>query len=68
MRAGRSGFCQLELDLGARVDKGDVIAYIADGSSAKRVAVRAPAGGIIIGALQTAMVHRGDAIANLAEG
>ncbi len=67
VRASRSGFCQLEVDLGTRVDKGEVMAYIADGSSSKRIAVRAPAGGVVIGALQTAMVHRGDAIANLAE-
>ncbi len=67
MRAGRSGFCHTRVELGDVVDQGQRIATISDSMDGKQLEIRARSGGIVIGLLKTALVHRGDAIVHIAE-
>jgi len=66
-RAGRSGFCHLEVEPGSQVEAGRTVAVITDSVGKERVVVRSRTGGIVIGVLRTALVHKGDAIVNVAE-
>lgn len=67
MRAGRSGFCHLEVEPGTLVETGRTVAFITDSVGRERVAVRTRTAGIVIGVLRTALVHKGDAIVHVAE-
>lgn len=67
MRAGRSGFCHTRVGLGESVVQGQTIATISDSMDGKELVIRARSGGIVIGLLQTALVHRGDALVHIAD-
>ncbi len=67
MRAGRSGFCHTRVELGDAVDPAQLIATISDSIDGKEASIRARSGGIVIGLLRTALVHRGDAVVHIAE-
>lgn len=67
IRAPRSGFCMMEIGLGQTVRAGDVIATIDDGIGQRSARVAAKEGGMVIGLLRSALVHRGDALAHIAE-
>jgi predicted deacylase len=66
-RANRSGILHLDAELGSHVDAGDPIATIYDpfGKRLGRIASRSA--GMVIGVTQYPLVHRGDAIAHVAE-
>lgn len=66
LRAGASGLCDVFVELGDRVDKGDRIAVISDTSGRDLNRVRARESGIVIGHVNHALVYRGDAIAHVA--
>ncbi|MDE2091184.1 MAG: succinylglutamate desuccinylase/aspartoacylase family protein [Gammaproteobacteria bacterium] len=67
VRAGRSGFCHLDVGRGQKVERNAVIAHITDATGRRTFPVRTRSAGIIIGRLMTGTVHRGDAVANIAE-
>lgn len=66
-RAVRSGFCEMLCDLGSTVTVGQNLAIIFDASGERERAVVAQEPGVVIGRLETAMVHRGDAVVHIAE-
>lgn len=66
-RAPRSGILHLEAVLGSNVEKGDTIAAILDPFGKRLGRVRSRSGGIVIGHTQHPLVHRGDAVAHIAE-
>lgn len=66
MRADRSGFCRVEVEPGQRVEKGQRLAVIHDAVGPGEQPVRARVSGIVIGALRTAVVHRGDSVVHVA--
>ncbi len=66
-RSPRSGFCQLVVGLGDHVEKGQGVAHIFDALGSKEYRVNAGRSGIVIGHLQGAVVHRGDALVHIAE-
>lgn len=66
VRAPKSGILVSSVVLGARVEKGEALATVADPFGEKEVSVRAPVPGIIIGRLNLPLVHGGDALFHLA--
>jgi len=67
VRARRSGFCELTVELGQRVSAGEELAVIIDATGAGRTPIHANRAGIVIGHQSSALVHRGDAVAHIAE-
>jgi len=67
VRASRSGFCRVEVELGDRVRAGQTLATVMDSSGYEAVEVPARGPGIVIGRLGTALVNRGDALIHVAE-
>ncbi|MDH3403625.1 MAG: succinylglutamate desuccinylase/aspartoacylase family protein [Acidobacteriota bacterium] len=65
LRAGRSGILGLETALGDRVQKGQVLARIADPFSGRRRVVRAPFSGLVFSLTTNPLVYQGDAILRL---
>ncbi len=67
VRAGKSGVLHLDVDLGARVAQGEMIATIVDpfGKRLGRVIARKP--GVVIGHTQHPLVNQGDAVAHIAQ-
>jgi predicted deacylase len=66
VRAQRTGFCEMMVSLGAEVSEGDTIAIIFGALGRKQMPVKAKSGGVIIGHVTSPIVHRGDAVANVA--
>lgn len=66
LRAPRSGFCQMKVPLGARVDAGDPVAVLFDSGGREIRWMMAREAGVLISCLRTALVHRGDAVAHVA--
>ncbi|MDH3725999.1 MAG: succinylglutamate desuccinylase/aspartoacylase family protein [Myxococcales bacterium] len=66
-RARRTGFCEMMVRLGAEVAEGDSIAVIFDALGRDRAWVKTRHGGVVIGHVTSPIVHRGDAIAHVAE-
>lgn len=62
IRAKQSGFLELVVPLGARVEKGAVVARVFSMLEDDEVVMKAPEGGYVIGHQTTALVHRGDAV------
>lgn len=67
VRAGRSGICRLDIELGQRVEKGDFLGTIADALGAEAHTVRARKGGLVIGRRINPLIHQGEAVAHMAE-
>ncbi len=68
VRASRSGIFHRETELGSHVASGDVIGYLNNPfSSSRRLKVKAPATGMIIGFTRNPLVHQGDALVHVAE-
>jgi uncharacterized protein len=68
IRAGRSGLARMEVEMGRVVRKGERLGFIADSFGDAPAVLRAPVDGMIIGVSHQPVVHRGDAVANLAVG
>jgi uncharacterized protein len=66
VRARRGGIADLEVHLGDRVERGDVVAVIGDALGSRPTRVKAPASGWVIAATQNPLVSPGDALVHLA--
>lgn len=67
VRANRSGVCHLDVALGDRTQRGDIVATIVDPFGRHLGSVRAPSDGIVVGQSQQPLVNRGDAILHIAD-
>jgi len=67
-RAPMSGIVQSATPLGAKVKKGEMIGLIGDPFGETEENVTASSSGVIIGRLNLPLVHRGDALFNIASG
>ncbi len=67
VRAGRSGFCRVEVRLGQRVTRKQRVGVVSDAVSASERVLHSPMDGIVIGVLRTAVVHRGDPVVHIAK-
>jgi predicted deacylase len=65
-RAGRAGFCQLDVELGQKVKAGQHLGTIHNPADGSRFDVESDSSGLIIGLLMTALVNRGDALVHVA--
>ncbi|MDT8317521.1 MAG: succinylglutamate desuccinylase/aspartoacylase family protein [bacterium] len=65
-RAPISGIVQSAMQLGTKVEKGDVVAVVGDPFGESEENVVASSGGVLIGRLNLPLVHRGDALFNIA--
>ena len=66
VRAPQSGILRLILPLGALVNKGAVMGYLADPYGGNEVQIIAPNDGIIIGRTNLPLVYEGDALVHIA--
>lgn len=67
VRARRTGFCEMLERLGAEVAAGDSVAVVFDALGRDRSLVKAKTAGVLIGHVTSPIVHRGDAIAHIAD-
>lgn len=65
VRAKFGGIFQPAVALGERISKGDDLALVTDAFNLGRHNIRSPADGIVIGMLQTPIVHAGDALLHI---
>jgi len=66
IRASSSGLFLLETNLGAKVEKKQILGKITDAFGNKSISIKAPFPGIVIGHGQNPLVNQGDAIIHLA--
>jgi len=66
IRAPSSGILLSLKPLGARVRKGDIVASTSDPLGENEYPIFSPLDGVVIGRLDCPLVHRGDAVVNLA--
>ena len=67
LRASRSGIFYLACQLGQQVSNGQILGYLADPFAlSKRLAIKAPADGMVIGFTNNPLVYQGDALMHLA--
>lgn len=66
VRASRAGLCHLDVDLGARVGKGQRLGEITDTFGDERFAIKSPREGLVVGITRNPVVVRGDALVHLA--
>lgn len=66
IRAGRSGICRLDVELGDTVEKGQRLGSIADALGDESRAVKARAKGLVIGRRVNPLVYQGEAVVHLA--
>ena len=67
VRASRSGFCRLDIELGQEVRKGQVLGEIASVLGLEASPVVSRASGIVIGRRINPIVYQGEALAHIAE-
>lgn len=67
VRAGRSGVCRLDVELGQRVRKGEVLGEITNALGLETAAVRSRAAGMVIGRRINPIVYQGEALVHIAE-
>ena len=66
VRASRSGIFHPAVGLGSRVERRQVLGYLADPLMRLRSKVRASISGLIIGYTKNPLVHQGDALVHIA--
>ncbi|MFT5091024.1 MAG: putative deacylase [Candidatus Latescibacterota bacterium] len=66
VRARQSGILHLNVKLGERVEKGQLLGSVADPFGDAVLDVEAPHDGLVIGQIVNPLVHRGDAIIHIA--
>nr|WP_239032259.1 succinylglutamate desuccinylase/aspartoacylase family protein [Pseudoalteromonas sp. MMG022] len=66
IRAEVDGIVRAQVNLGARVTKGQVLAYIDNPLGSNELALKAPRSGIVIGQQTLPLVNEGDAVFHLA--
>ena|SRR5690625_3305881 len=67
VRAEQDGIFRAVVPLGAHVDKGRVLGFIADPFGEREIAVKANAVGIVIGRTNLPLVHEGEALYHIAK-
>lgn len=67
LRAGRSGICRIDADLGQRVAKGERVAVIADALGNDERVARSRWDGVVIGRRVNPVVYQGEALVHVAE-
>lgn len=67
LRAPESGILRAFVPLGAKVEKGQVIAMVADPLGTMETPVEAPENGVVIGRTNLPLVYEGDAIFHIAQ-
>ncbi len=67
VRAGRSGVCRIDVELGQRVTKGEVLGEITNALGLETAAVRSRAAGVVIGRRINPIVYQGEALVHIAE-
>lgn len=66
MRAGQSGICHLDVELGQQVHKGEALADVHDPFGKRLGRVKSRVNGVVIGHSQRPLVNRGDAVVHVA--
>lgn len=66
VRAPISGILSRCIDIGAQVEKGEIIALVHDPYGETEMKIPAPVSGVIIGRIQLPLVHQGDALFHIA--
>ncbi|HMB68621.1 MAG TPA: succinylglutamate desuccinylase/aspartoacylase family protein, partial [bacterium] len=66
VRARKGGLVRLEVDLGARVERGERLGVVADAFGADAAELKAPEPGIVIGRANNPVARQGDALVHLA--
>ncbi len=66
-RAQRSGMLHLDVELGDRVTKGDVVAELYDPFGKRQSRIKARNSGLLIGHTQSALVNQGEAVVHIAD-
>jgi hypothetical protein len=66
VRAVRSGIFHLEVELGERVEKGQVLGWLSEPLAEQRRSVRASVSGIVLAHTNIPLVYQGDALVHLA--
>jgi uncharacterized protein len=66
VRAGQDGIFRAVVGLGARVEKAQVLGYIADPFGEREMTVQAQFSGLVIGRANLPLVHEGEALFNIA--
>lgn len=66
VRAQRGGIVHMQVELGARVVRGEPLAVIADPMGESECTVRAPGEGYVIGGVTNPLVNPGDAVLHIA--
>jgi predicted deacylase len=67
VRAGRSGFCRLDVELGQRVRKGEALGEITSVLGLETSGVKSRASGVVIGRRINPIVYQGEALVHIAE-
>lgn len=67
VRASRGGVFRLRVELGQRVEKGDLLGVINDPYPSRGRRIRAPAAGLVMGFTNNPLVHQGEALVHLAQ-
>lgn len=67
IRAGRSGICRLDVELGQRVERRERVGVIADALGDERRILRARKPGIVVGRRINPLVYQGEAVVHLAD-
>ncbi len=68
VRANRSGIFHLDVELGEKVEKGEVLGWISDPLTNAVRRVRSPDAGLVFAVTRSPLVYRGDALVHLASG
>jgi predicted deacylase len=66
VRAARSGLCRIDVDLGERVEEGQVLGEVTGPLGGETVAVRSRASGLVIGRRINPVVFQGEALVHIA--
>ncbi|ACB51995.1 unknown [Crocosphaera subtropica ATCC 51142] len=66
VRASRGGLLHLEVKLGDKIEKKQLLAIITDAFGETKAKIRSPDQGVVIGQVQNPLVNQGDAIVHLA--
>lgn len=67
IRARRSGLVRWKTDLGKKIHRGQIVAYITDAFGESSMAVESPSDGYALGLAMCPLVHKGDGILHLGQ-
>jgi predicted deacylase len=67
VRAARGGMLRLEVELGDRVERRQVLGSFSDIYGRRNLAIRAPFAGMVIGLTRSPLINQGDALVHVAQ-